>query len=197
MGPKLDIVITGVGGQGTVLASRVLAQAAINKGLQARTSETIGMAQREGSVQSHVRIGVGDFGPLISQKQADILLAFEPAEAQRSIELLKNSGFALVNTIPIRPVTVAIGVAQYSLPEIETYLKSLPLKIVFLDAFELAVQAGNYKALNAVMLGALASSGLLPVTPKEILNVLLELVPERAKAVNEKAFELGSNEFTK
>ena len=192
MSTKLDIVIAGVGGQGTILASRVLAQTALNVGLTARTSETIGMAQRGGSVQSHVRIGADDFGPLIGHHQADILLGFEPAEAQRSCSLIKSTGFSLVNIYPIRPVTVASGGSSYPLAEIQKYLRELPLKMIFIDAFNLATVAGSFKAINSVMLGALSSSGLLPFPKAELKRVLLEMVPERAKNINERAFERGS-----
>lgn len=192
MNIKLNIVIAGVGGQGTILASRVLAQTALEVGLTARTSETIGMAQREGSVQSHVRIGANDFGPLIGHHQADILLGFEPAEAQRSCSLIKSTGFGLINTYPIRPVTVASGGSAYLLDEIRKYLGELPLKMIFIDAFNLATAAGSVKVVNSVMLGALSSSGLLPFTKAELKRVLLEMVPERAKDINERAFEMGS-----
>jgi indolepyruvate ferredoxin oxidoreductase, beta subunit len=192
MSAKLDIIITGVGGQGTILASRVLAQTALNTGITARTSETIGMAQREGSVQSHIRIGVGDFGPLIGQHQADILLGFEPAEAQRSCNLIKSTGFSLVNIHPIRPVTVALGGSSYPLDEIQKYLCALPMNIIFIDAFNLATMAGSFKAINSVMLGALSNSGLLPFPKTELRKVLLEMVPEKAKGINERAFEMGS-----
>ena len=189
---RLDIIIAGVGGQGTVLASRVLAQTALNLGASAHTSETIGMAQREGSVQSHVRIGVDGFGPLIGSRQADILLGFEPAEAQRCCNLVKSSGFSLVNIHPIRPVTVALGGSNYPLEQIQKYLCSLPVKMVFIDAFRLATLAGSFRTINSVMLGALANSGQLPFPKTEIKKVLLEMVPEKAKAMNEKAFDMGS-----
>ena len=191
MSSKLDIVIAGVGGQGTILASRVLAQTALEVGLTARTSETIGMAQREGSVQSHVRIGVDDFGPLIGRHQADILLGFEPAEAQRSCSLIKSTGFGLINNNPIHPVTVASGGASYRVEEIQKYLGELPIKMIFIEAFNLATVAGSFKAINSVMLGALSSSGLLPFPKAELKKVLLAMVPERAKDINERAFELG------
>lgn len=192
MDHKADIIISGVGGQGTILASRVLAQTALNMGVSAYTSETIGMAQREGSVQSHVRIGVDGFGPLIGSHQADILLGFEPAEAQRCCNLVKSSGFALVNIHPIRPVTVALGGSNYPLEQIQKYLCSLPVKMVFIDAFRLATLAGSFKTINSVMLGALSNSGLLPFPKAELKKVLLEMVPEKAKDINEKAFEMGS-----
>ena len=192
MNLQLDIIIAGVGGQGTILASRVLAQTALNMGIAAHTSETIGMAQREGSVQSHVRIGIDGYGPLIGNHQADILLGFEPAEAGRCCNLLKTGGFALVNNYPIRPVTVALGGPAYPLEQIQKYLCSLPLEISFIDAFRFASTAGSFKTVNSVMLGALSSSGILPFPKGELKKVLLEMVPEKAREMNEKAFEMGS-----
>ena len=191
MTDRLDILIAGVGGQGTVLASRVLAQAALNAGLAVRTAETIGMAQREGSVQSHVRIGATTFGPLIGLQGADIILGFEPAEAQRACRLVKPKGYGLVNLHPIRPITVTLGTSVYPLDEIRECLCSLPVPYTFINAFELASVAGNFRTINSVMLGALSSTGLLPFPADDIKAALLELVPERAKMVNEKAFELG------
>jgi indolepyruvate ferredoxin oxidoreductase beta subunit len=192
MGQSIDIVIAGVGGQGTVLASRVLAQAALQAGWVARTSETIGMAQREGTVQSHVRIGSEAFGPLIGQARGDLLLGFEPAEAVRAADLIKPSGLALVNLVPIRPVTVALGSAVYRQAEIESYLRQLPFAVSLVDAWATAVAAGSFRAVNTVMLGALCATGRLPFGPTEILRVLLEHLPPRTRAMNERAFELGT-----
>ena len=188
---KLDIVIAGVGGQGTVLASRVLAQSALNAGLPACTSEMIGMAQREGSVQSHVRIG-SEYGPVIDRESADILIGFEPAEAQRCSGLMRPSGMMLTNIHPVKPVTVALGSSNYPLDDILEHLQALPAKVQLVDAFELAVAAGNYRTLNTVMLGMLASSGVLPFAKTTVLEVLLEMLPERVRSVNERAFALGS-----
>lgn len=197
MNSKLDIVIAGVGGQGIVLASRVLAQAALNVGLSARTAENIGMAQREGSVQSHVRIGADDFGPLVSFRQADILLGFEPAESQRCCDFLKPTGLGLVNIHPIRPVTVALGASNYPFEQIQNYLCALPGRMIFIDAFNLATLAGSFRTINSVMLGALSSSGLLPFSKAELKKVLLEMVPERAKVINERAFDMASEVLAK
>lgn len=188
---ELNIIIAGVGGQGTILASRVLAQAALDAGLEAKTSETIGMAQREGSVQSHVRIGTVDCGPVIGKNQADILLGFEPAEAQRACSLVKPSGFGLINIHPIRPVTVVLGSAAYPLEGIQAFLGNQSFPTVFLNAFEMAAVIGNIKTVNAIMLGALAGSGRLPLSEDRVKEALLELVPERYRAINERAFEMG------
>lgn len=191
MSSRLDIVISGVGGQGTVLASRILAQAALNSGLSARTSETIGMAQREGSVQSHIRIGGDSFGPVIPKGQADVLLGFEPAEAVRTFGLLKDSGIVLVNLQPIRPITVTLGTSAYSFETVKQYLDEQSNQTFYINGFEKAVAAGSYRAVNSVMLGALAGTGLLPFSTEQLLKALLELVPEKARAINEKAFQFG------
>lgn len=188
---SLNIIIAGVGGQGTILASRVLAQAALNAGLEAKTSETIGMAQREGSVQSHVRINASDYGPVIGRYQADILLGFEPAEAQRASSLMKPSGFGLVNIHPIRPVTVALGSVAYPRQEIQGFLSSQPFTVKFLNAFEMAAGIGNIKTINAIMLGALVGSHRLPLSKDQVKEVLLDLVPEQYREINERAFEMG------
>lgn len=187
----LDIVIAGVGGQGTVLASRVLAQAALNAGLAVRTSETIGMAQREGSVQSHVRIGSDAYGPVIGSGQADILLGFEPAEALRAAGLLKSSGQLLVNGQPIRPVTVTLGTSAYPLTQILDDLERLPATVKLVKAFEAAHAVGNFRTVNTVMLGALFATGLLPFTRETVLTALADNLPVRVRAVNEQAFALG------
>ena len=191
MKERLDIMIAGVGGQGTVLSSRILAQAALDSGLTARTAENIGMAQREGSVQSHVRIGAAAYGPLIGRGRADILVGFEPAEAQRATDQLKPGGVMLVNLEPIYPVTVALGQSQYPLEEIQNYLGARPVKPIFVNATRLAIAAGNFKTLNAVMLGLLSATGNLPMSAATIKNTLLELVPAKARDVNQRAFELG------
>ncbi|HOP74132.1 MAG TPA: indolepyruvate oxidoreductase subunit beta [Bacillota bacterium] len=189
---SMDIVIAGVGGQGTVLASRVLAQAALEAGLSAKTSETIGMAQREGTVQSHVRIGKDDFGPVIGTGQADVLLAFEPAEAVRALGLLKPGGLLMVNDYPIRPVTVTLGTSAYQTEAILDYLKNTPFQLKVVRAFDTAIAAGSFKAVNTVMLGALAATGRLPFSRSAVLKVLLELVPAKAREINERGFELGA-----
>ena len=105
----IDILLAGVGGQGTVLAAKVLAQAAQNKGWQVRTAETIGMAQRGGSVVSHVRIGEGAYSPLIAKGCADAIIAFEPAEAVRAFPYLKKGGSVTVSSSPVKPVTDSLA----------------------------------------------------------------------------------------
>ena len=187
----MDLIIAGVGGQGTVLASRVLAQAAVNAGLDAITSETIGMAQREGVVQSHVRLDAGEVGPLIPDGRADLLLGFEPAEAARALVKMRPGADAIVNTAAVYPFTVALGVSHYEVKDILAHLERALPGSLLLDATELAARAGNRRATNAVMLGAVSSRGLLPISPERILDALLGLVRPAYREVNERAFNLG------
>lgn len=186
-----NVIIAGVGGQGTVLASRVLAQTAVAQSLSARTAENIGMAQREGSVQSHVRINQPDFGSLIPAYGADLMIAFEPAEAVRSLPVLKPGGAVLVNTAVIHPVTVTLGQFKYDAAAIRNYLQDKAPDARFLPATELAMQAGNIKTANVVMLGAAAGLSVLPFSAEALLETLLEMVPAKVRDVNRRAFELG------
>lgn len=186
----MDIVMCGVGGQGTVLASRVLGEAAIQSSYQARTSEIIGMAQREGSVLSQVRIEKELYGPLVPEANAEYLIGFELAESVRNIEKVKPGGKLLVNIQTIVPPSVYIGVSHYNVPGLREYLTDRFPETRFIDAQELARQAGNVKAVNAVMLGAFSSDFAL-LSPDAILEQLCRRIPEKLVAVNTKAFNLG------
>ncbi|MGE5551784.1 MAG: indolepyruvate oxidoreductase subunit beta [Bacteroidota bacterium] len=187
----MDIIIAGVGGQGTVLASRALAQAAVAAGLDAITSETIGMAQREGVVQSHVRIGAGEAGPLIPDGAAELLIGFEPAEAARALPKVKPGARAAINTAVVYPFTVALGASKYDPGTILSYLERTFPGAVMFDATALAVEAGSRRAMNAVMLGAVAGLGLLPVPAEGVLAALLRMVRPAYRELNERAFALG------
>lgn len=188
---SFDIIIAGVGGQGTVLASRMLAQAAMEQGMAVRTAENIGMAQREGSVQSHVRIGQPDFGPLIPEGAADLLIAFEPAEAARSLQILKPQGTALINQTTIVPVTVSLGQSKYPQEAIVEHIQKRVSFAKFISAADLATAAGNFRTANVVMLGAAAGLGILPFSAETLLKTMLSMLPEKVRDVNQKAFEAG------
>ncbi len=188
---KLDIVITGVGGQGAVLASRVIAQTAMAKGYQVRTSETIGMAQREGPVISHVRIGDDLTGALIPDRGADILLSFELAETARGLSKLKPEGTIIANTAQIFPVSVPLGISSYQTETILAALQRPQGKTILLDASRAALEAGNAKTVNVVLLGVLAGMSGLPFTAEDLLASILKQVPEKVREVNRKAFEIG------
>lgn len=188
---RTDIVIAGVGGQGTVLASRVIAMAAMEAGLPVRTSETLGMAQREGTVTSHVRLGEPLHGALIPDGGADIMLGFELAETVRWLHKLKPGGTLLANRSKIIPVSVASGRSVY---DEEALLKYLPDKVdnlVLFDATQLATQAGSYKATNTVLLGALSALPAIPMTGDQLLNAVLSMIPAKLRDINIQAFELG------
>ncbi len=188
---RMDIVIAGVGGQGTVLASRVIAQAAMDAGLAVRTSETIGMAQREGNVTSHVRIGDPLYGALIPDGAADVLLGFEMAETVRWLHKLKKDGRVLANSARIIPVSVTSGRSTYDADSILDFLRSNTNNLTMLDATELAIRAGNYRATNTVLLGAMSTIPGLPFEAEGLLSALLATIPAKLRDINSRALELG------
>jgi len=185
---KLDLLITGVGGQGAILASDIIGKAAVTAGLPIRAAETHGMAQRGGSVVNHIRVG-NDYGSMIPKKGADILLALEPMEAVRYLDFLKDGGIIIVNTQPIIPVTVTSGLTKY--PEVSDILDFLSEKYIVksFNADELAYEAGSRLAMNVVMVGAV--SGYLPITKETLLESVKALVPQKTIEVNLRAFEAG------
>ncbi len=191
------IVVAGVGGQGTLLASRLLAESAIRVGLPVKIGETYGMAQRGGPVMGNVQIGGEPHNPQIREGDADVLLAFEPAEAvRRGVTFLKWGGLALVNTRVTAPVEVISGMVSY--PEMEdlmALLGEVTGRIVSFDATALAEKAGDPIATNVVMIGALAASGLLPFGEETVLQVMKESLSPRYYELNLKAFQLGRRAF--
>ena len=189
-----DILIAGVGGQGTVLASKILAEAATRSAVFARTGETIGMAQRGGSVVSHVRLGSEDKSPIVPLGRADVLIAFEPAEAARNLCRLKKDGKCLVNTRPIPPVASSILQNSYDEKKIREYIEQNS-KASFVDASAAAEACGNIKTLNVVMLAAASKLGILPFDPETLRQSLASIIPEKALDINLKAFNAGLNLF--
>lgn len=155
-----NIIICGVGGQGTVLAAKVLSQAAIANGERVLSAETIGMAQRGGSVVSHVRIGDA-FSPLVPQGQADVLIAFEAAEAVRNIAYLKQGGTVIVNKKVVQPVTASLSGKAFDEGEMVSYLEKVAAKVVAVDTDEACRELGSSKVVNMVLLGAASRAGLI------------------------------------
>lgn len=193
---KYDILIAGVGGQGTVLASRLLATAALEAGFFTRTSETIGMAQRGGCVVSHVRVG-DEASPIIPPSHADLLIAFEPGEAARNIDSLSPNGICIVNTRAVMPVTASLGNSAYNVASVNEYIKKKFPGTVFVDAYSLAENAGSVKTVNVVLLGVAAAVGNMPMSRDIVERVIAENVPERFRNLNNKAFNLGFNAINK
>ncbi len=186
---ECDLIVVGVGGQGVILLSHVIGKSALKAGYSVRGAETHGMAQRGGSVISHIRIGC-EYGPMVPPGGADILVALEPAEALRHAQYLNKTGVALVNTHPILPVTVTTGKASYpSLDELLAPLQQVSTTVKTLDATELAVTAGTPQAMNVVMLGLLAP--YLPLNEELLLETLAESIKPKYLTMNKHAFELG------
>ncbi len=184
-----SIMIVGVGGQGTLLASRILGNAVISQGYDVKVSEVHGMSQRGGSVVTYVRYGEKVHSPIIDKGGADMILAFELLEAKRALPFLKNNGKIIVNTQEIDPMPVIIGAAEYP-AEIEADLKS-KADTTAVDALSLAKEAGNAKAVNVVLIGVMAKNWDIPY--EVWTDTIKKTVPEKFLEVNLKAFELGYN----
>ena len=183
-----DILIVGVGGQGTLLASRVLGRLAQSLDYDIKLSEVHGMAQRGGSVVTHVRLGDRVYAPVIDKGGADIILAFEKLEALRWVGMLKKGGCMFVNAQEIPPMPVITGVAQYP-QDIEKKLADMAPDTVFVDALALAKKAGNAKAVNMVLIGVLAKN--TDIIKDAFLDAVRQTVPQKLLDVNLRAFELG------
>ena len=168
-----NILICGVGGQGTVLAAKVLSQAAISGGEHVLSAETIGMAQRGGSVTSHVRIGKNIYSPLIPQGQADIIIAFEAAEAARNIGYLKNGGMIIVNKKVVQPTTASLTGKTFSEDTMIDFLEKNAAKVISVDTDRACSDLGSTKVVNMVLLGAACKTGLIS---KEELKEAIKLL---------------------
>ncbi len=185
---NVSIVIVGVGGQGTLLASRILGAFGVNRGTNVKVSEVHGMAQRGGTVVTYIRLGDCAVSPLIEDGCADYILSFELMEAARALHYLKKGGTVITNTQCISPMSVVTGAAAY--PE------DLPARLkekadtILVDAYALAEKAGETRAVNLVLLGALCA--LTQGDAAEWEKAISECVPARSIEVNLKAFELGT-----
>lgn len=189
-------LLCGVGGQGTVLASRIIAAAAMNRGLDARTAETIGMAQRGGSVTSHVRIGETPdevvTAPLIPSGCADVLIGFEPGEAARNLHYLKEGGVLIVCTDEVKPVTASLGKSGYQGNESIRFLKEMVPNCCIIDGSAVCEECGSPKVLNVALLGACAESGAMGLDQQDILSALSMRLKPSLLPMNEKALRLGA-----
>jgi indolepyruvate ferredoxin oxidoreductase beta subunit len=189
-----QMIVAGVGGQGSVRISHIIADAAIKEGFNVRVGEKFGAAMRGGAVSSHIRIFRGeDIAPVIPPGEADSVMALEPLEGARAASrFLKRGGILLMNTVPIYPVDVSSGRARYpSVDEIVRRASSFAC-VYALNAVELAEKAGSIRTVNSVMLGSLSGLMVLPVSRESLLSSLLEGVPRGTEEINRKAFELGA-----
>ena len=183
-----SILIVGVGGQGTLLASRIIGNAATSMGYEVKVSEVHGMSQRGGSVETYVKYGEKVYSPIIGKCEADIILAFEQLEAYRALPFLKKGGKIITNTQEIDSMPIIMGNAQY--PEnIIGKIKDMGIDIVPVDALSLAEKAGSAKAVNVVLLGVLAKNSDIP--EKVWLDAVISTVPAKFADLNEAAFKSG------
>ena len=183
-----NMMIVGVGGQGTLLASKLLGRILLTKGYDIKVSEVHGMSQRGGSVVTYVRYGERVNSPLIDKGEADVILSFELLEAACWAEYLRSDGLIITNTQQIDPMSVISGAASY--PEnIVERLKALGLRVDAFDALSLAEQAGTSKAVNLVLIGRV--SRMFDFTEEEWLQAIEQSVPVKFLEMNKKAFLLG------
>jgi indolepyruvate ferredoxin oxidoreductase beta subunit len=190
---SVDIIISGIGGQGVVLASTMIGSAAVDEGLDVKIAETHGLAQRGGSVMSHVRIGRDLFSPLIPSGQADAIVSFEPLEVARYVSFIQPvSGIMIFNTKGILPMPVRLGMESYpSIKSLITILHKYSPRIYPIDVDQIAINAGNIRTSNIVMLGALTASIRLPFSIESLKTAIKKGVPKGTEEVNMRAFTLG------
>lgn len=183
-----NILLAGVGGQGILLASEVLSEAMMIAGYDVKKNEIHGMSQRGGSVVSHVRWGEKVYSPIIPEGDVDILFSFELLETSRYLPLLRKDGRVLVNSLKIAPPSVALGKMPYPQDTVAQLKKVCPQTVV-VNGLDLALEVGNAKTVNTVLLGAL--SNILDLERDIWLQALRKMIPERLLEVNLQAFELG------
>ncbi|MBC7345993.1 MAG: indolepyruvate oxidoreductase subunit beta [Clostridia bacterium] len=187
---KIDFLMAGVGGQGTILSSDILAEVGMMAGYDAKKSEVHGMAQRGGSVETHVRWGEKVYSPMVEQGRVDYLLGFEMLEAARWWHFLGPHSFALVNRYRINPPAVNLGQARYPEPEeLEALLKTNQATVQWVPATEVAVELGNQALAGVILLGALSTR--LAVAEEVWLDVIARRVPARFVELNKQAFARG------
>ena len=191
---KRSCLLCGVGGQGTVLASRLIALSGMEMGMNVRTAETIGMAQRGGCVVSHVRISDDEINSsVIPEGTADVIIAFEPAEAVRCLKYLKPEGTVVVNKKAVKPVTASLSGSTYDGVEMLNYLKKNIKHVTVIDGDDICEKCGSPKVLNIALLAAAAKSGALGIDVEGLKNAVKTKVNPKFLDLNMKAIELTVN----
>ena len=185
-----NIMIVGVGGQGSLLASKLLGRLLLSRGYDTKVSEVHGMSQRGGSVVTYVRFGEKVYSPIIDKGEADYIVSFELLEAARWTEYLKPHGVIVTNTQQINPMPVITGAMEYPQNLVET-MQSAGIRVDAIDALKLAEEAGSSKAVNIVLMGHLSRH--FDFTEAEWLEALRQSVPAKFLELNQKAFTLGRN----
>lgn len=185
-----SVMIVGVGGQGSLLASRILGNVLMEQGYDVKVSEVHGMSQRGGSVVTYVKYGEKVYSPVIEKGEADAIIAFEQLEAARYVPYLKENGHLIVSTQKIDPMPVITGAMKYP-EDIIGKLKAKDIDVIAVDALSLAEEAGNPKSSNVVLMGILSKR--LGFEREVWINALKQCVPEKFLELNMKAFELGES----
>ncbi len=185
-----NIMIVGVGGQGSLLASKLLGRLLLTKGYDVKVSEVHGMSQRGGSVVTYVRFGDEVYSPVIDEGEADFVVSFELLEAARWTKFLRENGKIITNTQQINPMPVVTGAAEYP-AELVVKMKADGFNVDAINALELAETAGSSKAVNLVLMGRL--SKYFDFTEEEWMKAIEESVPQKFLEMNKKAFALGAN----
>lgn len=185
-----SIMIVGVGGQGSLLASKLLGHVLLAKGYDVKVSEVHGMSQRGGSVVTYVKYGDKVYSPTVELGEADLIISFELLEAARYVPYLKENATIIVNAQRIDPMPVITGAAAYPGNIVEK-IRAKGIHIADVNALELALQAGNAKAVNVVLMGVL--SNYMDIDASVWRTAIDECVPERFREINHKAFEIGKN----
>lgn len=183
-----NVMIVGVGGQGSLLASKLLGRLLVNEGYDVKVSEVHGMSQRGGSVVTYVRFGDSVASPVIDEGEADYIVSFEILEAARWLKYLSKDGCVITNTQQVDPMPVITGAAEYP-EELVEKMKKTGAKVDAFDALKLAEEAGSAKAVNLVLMGRLAK--YFNISDKAWENAIDQTVPEKFIELNEKAFKLG------
>lgn len=195
---RYTVQIVGVGGQGVLLASMVLGNAAMRAGYDVAMSEVHGMAQRGGSVLSTLRMGEGAISPLEASGGADLIMGFEPVETCRSISLANKDTEILMNLDPVYPSMVAAGFEKYpDIKELTESVRNASGHLVTIEATKIALKAGKAVAANAVMIGAIGAVKGFPLSKELLKEVLLETVPEKFRDLNSRAFDMGYEAVSK
>ena len=189
---EFNVVLAGVGGQGTLLAAEILGTAAMKEGLNVRVSEIHGMAQRGGAVVSTVRMGQKVLAPTVLDGQADALLGFEPLETLRNLKFTSEKTLIIMSDEKIPPTELSVRKMRYpSMEEVIAKIHRFTRNVIVLETAKLAKEAGSILTRNTVLIGALAATGKMPVKIESLMEALRELVPAKHLNMNVKAFELG------
>ena len=186
-----NIILCGVGGQGTVLASKLISAAAMARGLSVCSAETIGMAQRGGSVCSYIKIGSNSDCPMIGRGSADMIIAFEPGEAGRMLPYLKKGGQVIVNSHFVMPVTAALSGSDYNGTNMIDYLQKYVDNLLVVDTEKACAELGSAKVVNVLLLGAALATGALGLTEEDIKKAMEKKVKAKFHELNYRALAYG------